>query len=67
MSVSFCFQGLTTAIVGPTIIDLKELVMVNYEEITRVLVAKSVGFMVGSVLGRCIKRTIIYIILIYID
>ena len=44
-------QGLLLEIIGPTLPDLKDLVGVNYEEISRALVAKSAGLFVGAFIG----------------
>ena len=38
-------------VIGPTLTDLKDFVGVDYEQISRTLVAKSVGFFVGSIIG----------------
>ncbi|KAI8498408.1 hypothetical protein Bbelb_236100 [Branchiostoma belcheri] len=46
----FC-MGLYVRIVGPTMIDLKERLGVNYEEISRVLVSHTVGYFLSSVTG----------------
>lgn len=42
---------MTAEIVGPTIPDLTERLCVNYEEISRALVGKSIGVGIGSIVG----------------
>ena len=45
------FQGLYSEITGPTLPYLKRRVNSNYEEIARAMVARSVGYLVGSLSG----------------
>ncbi len=45
------FKGLFNEVVGPTLPDLKARIGVNYEEIARVLSARSAGLFLGSVSG----------------
>ena len=45
------FQGLFNEIIGPTLIDLKDYLGVDYEDVTGTLVARSIGFAVGAVIG----------------
>ena len=47
----FNFQGLYAEIVGPTLPALSDKLGVNYEEISRALSGKSIGLMLGSILG----------------
>ncbi|CAH1789588.1 unnamed protein product [Owenia fusiformis] len=49
--LSRVFMGMYLEISGPTLLDLRDRVGVNYEEISRVLVAKSVGYFISSVFG----------------
>ena len=44
-------QGLYLEIAGPTLPDLKHALGVNYEEIARTLVARSVGYFLSSALA----------------
>eukprot|EP00058_Branchiostoma_floridae_P010593 XP_002596081.1 hypothetical protein BRAFLDRAFT_66187 [Branchiostoma floridae] len=44
----FC-MGLYVTIVGPTLIDLKDRIGVDYEEISRVLVSHTVGYFLATV------------------
>ena len=44
-------QGIYAEIVGPTLLDLKDRVGANYEEISRTLVARSVGYFFSAVIG----------------
>ncbi|XP_019644833.1 PREDICTED: sodium-dependent glucose transporter 1-like [Branchiostoma belcheri] len=46
----FC-MGLYVRIVGPTMIDLKDRLGVDYEEISRVLVSHTVGYFLSTVSG----------------
>ncbi|XP_066276935.1 sodium-dependent glucose transporter 1A-like [Branchiostoma lanceolatum] len=46
----FC-MGLYVRIVGPTMIDLKDRLGVDYEEISRVLVSHTVGYFLSTVAG----------------
>ncbi len=44
-------QGMISALPNATIMDLTEILEVTYEQISTVLVAKSIGIMVGSIVG----------------
>ena len=44
-------QGIYAEIVGPTLLDLKDRVGANYEEISRTLVARSVGYFFSALIG----------------
>ena len=44
-------QGIHLELSGPTLPDLKERVDANYEEISQGLVARSVGYLFGSVIS----------------
>ena len=44
-------QGLYNEVVGPTMPDLKNRVGADYEEMGRILLARSAGLLIGSVLG----------------
>ena len=37
--------------VGPTLPDLKDMLKVNYEQISQALVAQSLGVLIGSLIG----------------
>ena len=43
------YQGIWAGLIGPSIIDLMELIHVDYEEISRAMVGKSVGVVLGSI------------------
>ena len=46
-----CFQGLSDAVLTPSLDDLRAIVDCNYERITRALVAKNVGVLLGALAG----------------
>jgi hypothetical protein len=46
-----CPQGMFNEVVGPTLPDIKARVGANYEEIARVLAARSAGLFLGSLAG----------------
>ena len=50
-TASFSFQGLYSEVSGPTLPYLKERSDSNFEQISRALVARSVGFLSGAVAG----------------
>ena len=45
------FQGMYLEIAGPTLPDLKHKIGVNYEEISRSLAARSVGYFISSLVA----------------
>ena len=47
----FSFQGAFSEISGPTLPFIRQRVGANYEEISRTLMARSVGFLFGSFIG----------------
>ncbi len=50
------FQGLCAEISGPTLPYLRLRLDINYEEISRALVAKSVGFFIGTLAGGALSQ-----------
>ncbi|XP_078614156.1 sodium-dependent glucose transporter 1-like [Branchiostoma floridae x Branchiostoma japonicum] len=51
LSLAWFCMSLYVSIVGPTMIDLKDRIGVDYEEISRVLVSETVGFFLATVTG----------------
>ena len=49
--VYYLFQSLFFEIPGPTLPYLKDRIQVNYEEVSRVLVARSVGYFPGTIMA----------------
>lgn len=47
----YLLQGLYFNLIGPTLIDLKEIVHTDYEGVSKCLVARSVGVVVGALIG----------------
>ena len=54
------FQGMFLEIVGPTMIDLKYRVGINYEEISRALLARSLGYLFGALLNGALTDLLPY-------
>ncbi len=44
-------QGIYIELIGPTLLDLKDRVAADYEEISRALVARSVGYFCAAMVG----------------
>ena len=51
VSFRFSFQGLFNEIIGPTLQDLKDNLGVDYETVSGALGIKSIGQMVGAIMG----------------
>ena len=52
LTLSLCliiFQGIYLELVGPAMHDFKRNVSANYEEFARALVARSLGYFIGSI------------------
>lgn len=50
---SFIMIGLTSAIAGPTILDLQLATGVAYDKITLILPGRSGGYALGSLTSKC--------------
>ena len=47
---------MASELVGPTLPDLKDRMRVNYEEVSRVLVGRGIGSLIGAVVGGFINE-----------
>ena len=46
-----CYQGLILALPGPTLLDLRAQTNTSTEEISTIFTGRSLGYLVGSILG----------------
>ncbi|XP_064634021.1 uncharacterized protein LOC135491960 isoform X2 [Lineus longissimus] len=49
--LAFCGLGLCMALPGPTLLDLQERTNTDTEDISRIFIGRSTGYLIGSVIG----------------
>ena len=50
------YKGLYNGIAGPTLPDLRDRLGVTQEQISRVLMGRTLGFMIGAIIGGFLFR-----------